>query len=325
MKNKRATTNDLIVLCRIIDDFKEFEKRLIPMITPKYNIDFVLQLYEVSIGKFKIGAWKAKRFYEENKSVIDTINKCSSISSFIFEMYFKPNEDFQFFYEYISNHKEEMEQILAVLRKLRKLGFWEFEFNESADFTKEIYEVNPIFRNNFGLIYVDNLEVIPSYTNSIKYKTTHSHYRMVLDIIGEEIADCSKKMTLNSLLFNPATLPVNVKRENTFEHIVRLKNEQQKQSAIIRNAVDLSISISDLENQLNTTNNTIGGLDEVKNKDEFVTLLVNIREYVEKLKALSVKHDSNILEQELLVTPEVLNNERDLYLKRRRWSIMDID
>ena len=65
--NKKIDTNNMITLCHIVDEFDEFEKSLIPVISPKYNRDFVFQLWDVSQGKFKLGARKAKRFYEENK------------------------------------------------------------------------------------------------------------------------------------------------------------------------------------------------------------------------------------------------------------------
>ena len=47
----------------IMMDRLEFEKKLIPMISPKYNRDFVFQLWDISRGKFKVGAGKTKKFY----------------------------------------------------------------------------------------------------------------------------------------------------------------------------------------------------------------------------------------------------------------------
>lgn len=35
--NYSAKIDNLITLCHIIDDFEEFEKRLLPVISPKYN------------------------------------------------------------------------------------------------------------------------------------------------------------------------------------------------------------------------------------------------------------------------------------------------
>jgi hypothetical protein len=62
--NKEITISNMITLCHIIDEFDEFEKRLIPAISPKYNRNFISQIWSISTGKFKLGAKKAKKFYE---------------------------------------------------------------------------------------------------------------------------------------------------------------------------------------------------------------------------------------------------------------------
>lgn len=165
-KSYSVTTKDIIALCHIIDDFKEFEKRLLPVISPKFNRSFVYQLHDISMGKSKLWAMKAKKFYSENKEIIDTINKYSDITRFICENYGyhgKPNEDLQFLYKYISNHKEKIEQILVLLKKLEKLDFYGFKFSEELDFTKEEYDAYPSFKNNSWIIHVANAQVIPSY------------------------------------------------------------------------------------------------------------------------------------------------------------------
>ena len=53
------------------------------MISPEFNRKFIFQLWDISKGKTKLGARKAKKFYAENKSVVDMINQYSSIPVFI--------------------------------------------------------------------------------------------------------------------------------------------------------------------------------------------------------------------------------------------------
>ena len=328
MENKKMETNNIIALCHIIDDYNEFEKGLISTLAYKWNRNFIFQLIDISEKKFVIGARKAKEFYNENKQIIDTINKYSSFSSFIcdnYDCYGNPNESITYFCKYISFHKEKIDKILDVLSKLKKLGFWRIEFNEDLDFTKETYSINPLFRNNYRITYVPNIKVIPNYIDLINYITTNSNYKMVLDIIGEKFSNYNRKIILNSLLFDSRCFPTHIGRKNIFEYILKLKKEQLKQSSMIRNSVDLRVSIDDLEKQLNSTNNIINNLDEVKNKDEYISILLSIKEYLEKLKTLSFEYDSRILEEEALLTREILDNEKDLYLKRRHFSSMDID
>lgn len=80
---KKIDTNNMIALCHIVDEFPEFEKWLLSVISSKYNRDFIFQVWDISQGEFKLGARKAKRFYRENKLVIDIINQYSSLPMFV--------------------------------------------------------------------------------------------------------------------------------------------------------------------------------------------------------------------------------------------------
>lgn len=325
-RNYSAETKNIIALCHIIDYFEGFRERLIPMISHGYNRDFVFQLYDVSLVKFRLGASKAKQFYRENKAIIDTINRYSNISRFINDNYGwfgKSEENLEFFYEYISNHKDEMDKILAVLCKLNELGFDRFEFNENLDFTTEMYGIQPSFKRNHHITYVANPEVIPSYDSYITFRTTSSNYKMDLHVIGDEISRIDEKIILNSLLFDPKSFPESVNRENTFEHILELKDAQREQTDAIRNSVNLNVSVENLDMQLVASTVVISKLDGVENKGEMLTILESIREDVEKLKALSLQHDSRVSEQQPLVTSEVLEKEKALYLRRRDMSNID--
>ena len=326
----KGEIGNIIALCHIIDDFEEFEKKLIPMISPKYNRDFVFQLWDISRGKFKVGAGKTKKFYNSNKEIIDTINQYTNITRFICDNYGyhgEPNGNLEFFYKYITSHKEEIESILAVLTKLDKLGFRDFEFSEELDFTKEVYSAYPSFDRNFDITYVANAEVIPNYQNHIYYKTTDSNYKMKLDLLGiteKEISDYGRKIELNSLLFNPNTLPQEINKENTYGKLLKAKNEQKEKTSLIRNSVDLSIGVSDLEQQFNYTSEIINKLSGVKNKEELVKILSSIKEDLKRLKILSVDYDNSILQEEPSLTPEVLEKEKSLYLERRHWASIDL-
>ena len=327
--NKKINTNNMITLCHIVNEFDEFEKRLIPAISPKYNRNFVFQLWYISRGKFKLGARKAKRFYKENKSVIDAMNQYSSVSMFINQNYGwfgEPIVDLRFFYEYLVSHKREIPKMLELLEKLKELGFGKLEFNKELDFSKETYGACLSLSDNFDLTYVANPKVIPNYTSYINFTTADSNYKMKLELSGiprKKISDYNREIVLNSLLFDPSTLPEKIDVEHTHGELVRLKNEQQDKINIIRDSVDLSISVSDLERQFNCTSGTISNLGGVKNKEELVAVLTSMKENLEKLKTLSAEHDSNVSQEEPSLTPEVLENEKTLYLRRREASKID--
>ena len=206
---------------------------------------------------------------------------------------------------------------------MKQLGFDDFTFNEDLDFTKESYDIYPTFRRNFRIIYVDNIVVSPSYTSEIDYKTASSNYKIDLDVIGNEISDYGRKITLNSLLFDLNRLPVKLDRKNTFDRIIDLKKQQEEKNTSIRNSVDLSISVSDLDEQLNSTSSIISKLDDVQNKSQLLEALLNIKGEVERLKTLSKQYDSSISEKEPSLTKEVLDREKKLQLKRIELSKLD--
>ena len=273
--------DNLMALCHILNDFEEFQKRLLKEISPKYNRNFVEQVRKISTENSKIiGARKAKKFYNENKMVIDTINQYANISKFInmnYDDHGTPNKNFQFFYQYIFQHKENIKQILEVLGKIQKLGFYRFEFNEHIDFTRFKYKValrdNRIYSlDNKSIIYVANPQVVPSYdTDKICYTTTNSNYKIELDIdiagkgYQENISKYDKRITVNSLVFDPKTLPANLNKETIFDPLIKAKKEQKEQIASIRNAVDLSICVLKLEQRVNYAKIKMSRLDKVDN------------------------------------------------------------
>lgn len=327
-KKYSAFIDNIITLCHLVNEYDEFEKRLLAYISPKYNRDFVAQLYDITVErKFKLGAKKAKKFYSENKEIIDTINKYSNVMMFINQNYGfhgEPEESFQVIYKYITSHKKEVDKILVVLQKIKELGFNTLYFNENLDFTKEIYDVSSEFWRIYRFTYVANAQAIPNYDSYINYKTLDSNYKIELErSMGEEFATYGQKITVNGLLFDPNTLPLKLDRENTYNKVVKSKSEQKGKTAMIKNSVDLSISVLDLEQQFNCTNTIISRLDCIKNKDELVAVLTIMREDLEKLKTLSAEHESSVSQEEPLLTPEVLENEKALYLKRRYMSSVD--
>ena len=125
---KEVRVESLITLCHILNDYNDFTKNLAKLIKTKYNRDIVYMLDKISNGEFVIGAHKVKKFYRENKSVIDTINKFSNISKFITYNYdyqgnLKEETGLDYFYEYIRSHKEDLEKILSLLEKIKTLYF----------------------------------------------------------------------------------------------------------------------------------------------------------------------------------------------------------
>ena len=329
--NKMINIDNLITLCHILDDYEEFEKILIKAMKHGSDRDFVFQLDDVSKGKFRLGSYKARRFYEENKLIIDAINHYSTIPSFInlnYGINGKIVGDIRFFYEYLVSHKEDIEKILFLMNKLKELGFDNIEFNDELDFTKEVYKTSLSQYDNFYLMYVANPEVIPNYTNEINYVTKDSKYKMILSITGykeKEISKYNRKIILNSLIFNPYMLPEELDLEHTYGNLVRLKEEQSDETFLIRNSVDLNVSIFDLDKQYDSTYRIINGLnDNIKHREELVTILMEIKAKLEKLKLLGLEYNRSISRNDPLLSQELLEQEKVYYLRRRENNLTDL-
>lgn len=329
--NKMINIDNLITLCHILDDYEEFEKILIKAMKHGSDRDFVFQLDDVSKGKFRLGSYKARRFYEENKLIIDAINHYSTIPGFInlnYGINGKIVGDIRFFYEYLVSHKEDIEKILFLMNKLKELGFDNIEFNDELDFTKEVYKTSLSQYDNFYLMYVANPEVIPNYTNEINYVTKDSKYKMILSITGykeKEISKYNRKIILNSLIFNPYMLPEELDLEHTYGNLVRLKEEQSDETFLIRNSVDLNVSIFDLDKQYDSTYRIINGLnDNIKHREELVTILMETKAKLEKLKLLGLEYNRSISRNDPLLSQELLEQEKVYYLRRRENNLTDL-
>lgn len=312
--------DNLIALCHIIDKFVEFEKRLLLLnvLPSKYNGDFVNQLWEVSSGKSRIGARKAKRFYSENKEVIDTINKYSSIIEFIHSI---QTVDLHCFYKYISNHKDKMDKILAVLERLKKLGFSRLEFDESNNFIDEIYVIHTLMADCFNFVYLDQMEAIPRYRDGkIQYRTKGSPYKIMVSTIGggKLFRGYYDTILLNDLTFEPNRLPSALSKEETFDKIIGLTAQKQQQYSAIKDSVDLGVGIADLYAMYDKVNDTINGLSNTDRKEELIKSLTTIKEEILKMQTISSEYDQTIVKNNPDISQAVLDEEKKAYARRRK-------
>ena len=330
-KTIEAYISHIIALYHILDNYSEFIQNLSSLISTKYNRDTIYNLYKISKGKFVVGSRKIKRFYQENKTVVDTINKYSDILSFInlnydYQGNLSENSSLEFFYQYLSSHKDELNQILSVLEKLKELGFNEFKFDEDANFACNEYAIDTCINRNIDINYLDNIQVVPNYQNNVvKYRTTGSNYCIIAKTSFGKLCAYEKTITLNSLIFDVKRLPETITKENIFDKLVSLKEEQKENCSTIKNSIDLSISIDDLRNQFDSTNRIIEGLNSVDSKDGLQDVLLKIKEYIDKLQTISTEYDDSISQGYSSITKEKLEKEKQLYLKRRYWDSIDID
>ena len=76
-------TRSVLAMSYILEDYKKFGDIILEAQKKTKNRDFSYDLLRVSQGKTIIGGSAAKKVYNENKDIIDTINEHGYISNFI--------------------------------------------------------------------------------------------------------------------------------------------------------------------------------------------------------------------------------------------------
>lgn len=321
-------TNTVIALCYIRDDFDDFKENLTNFIKnndcSKKDVKLIQKLGELSHGK-KIINKKVRNFYKENKKVIDKINEYTNIRSFIAN-YLNPNynEQINYIHRYIRINNAKINLILKNLDNLNKLGFKKFKFNEALDFTKDTYKIDTFFMNNGNVVYTDNIEAVPSYeTNQIKYKTNKSDFKIILKTSLDRKLNMYS-ISLNSLLFDYNRIPKIMNKETIFDKLVNLPKEQIEIFNSIKNSVNMNIGIFDLKKELEEFYNKVEKMTELDNKQELIKLLKEIKERIKQIEVIATDYDNEIIENNEYITENLLENEKNSYIKKRENLVVRI-
>lgn len=329
---KKISIDNLLALVHILDDYEEFNKKLKKFVSKKYNRDDIYNLYHVSKGKNCISP-NPRKFYRENKDIIDIINKYSSIMGFINYIYdysgrYAPWCDIETFYKYLNDNKDKLDRIVNLLKKIQNLGFSNIKFNEEEDFKDKEYEINTNkhYLYMWGIItninFLENMELIPEYPKDVlKYKTNGSNYCMILPYRDDAKNWASKEIILNNLLFDVDCLPKSLKKEDTVNKILALKEIKKEEEESIKDLVNLGVGIFDFEKGYANLKYKVDGLECVKSKDELKQILSNIKLELERIKKIN---NNEILENEF-VTDTQIENEKKRYLKSREFQYLDLD
>ena len=319
---KKIRVNHLLALCNTIDDYEKFQEDLINFSNGVFDLKSYYKLTKLSNNMRVFGSNKVKKFYYDNRCVIDKINSYTDLYRFLYINYedvgyLREDSNFLFFHNYILNNREDLDKILSVTSKMKELGLKDLKYLEDACFTDQIYTFynTPVICD---VDYLDNMVILPNYQNEVfKYKSTGSNYKITLGSVKSEII-------VNSLLFDKNKLPDKLSKESILNKFYNLREGQKDNITSVRNSVDLSIGVYDLIKQFNSTKDTIEKLDKVESKSEMVEILSKIEKYIYQLNAVSDRYDEKIVNNSS-ITQEELEEEKKLYLKRRFYNSIDFD
>ena len=331
-KIKTVMLCEVITFCHIIDEFESFNNKFLDFLKGgKDNFRLILELWGLSTGQPAFYPRpKVREFYNSNKAVIDTINKYWDFLCFVRSNYTVTdksvilNEISTLFYQYILANKDKIDKMIALVNKLKELGFSMFDFAPNEDFSKETYSLKTRVLENLQITYLENLEVILCYErDNIQYRTKESAYKIVLDTFS--IISPDGKIILNDLTIDSDRLPKNVSQDEIFAQLLALRNEKQEQYTIIRDSVDLSVAIEDLSSMYHTVNQKINDLESVDRKPELLEELRKIKEAIDTMSSITTEHNKQIISSNHEITQRQLVEEKRAYTRRREMQKELID
>lgn len=327
---KKISVNNLLALARTLDTYKIFNKRLKKFVSNKFNRGDILSLYKISKGEF-VFSMRARRFYSDNKRIIDSISHYTSSSDFIDYVYksvYSSQGEMNYFYKYFNKNKDKINNIINLLEKIQELGFQEIKFNEEEDFTNKQYKINAYMRESIissiiaDINFLENMELIPNYESDIiKYKTNGSNYCMMLPNRSDAKDWPGKEIILNNLLFDVGRLPKSLKKKDTIDKIISLKETKKNEETSIRDLVNLGVKIFDFEKEYARLEYIVEKLENVKSKDELKKVLSNIKIQLEQLKQIN----KNEIRENVDISEEQIESEKKLYIRNRDFQYLDLD
>lgn len=320
-------TRSVLAMSYILEDYKKFGDIILEAQKKTKNRDFSYDLLRVSQGKTIIGGSAAKKVYNENKGIIDTINEHGYISNFIMCNYCWGNEYdaiADYFYNYLIANKENIEEIRATLRKLVELKFEKVELDTGLDFTSKTYRTDTSIYHSMHINYLANMEVVPMYQSGIVYyKTQNSPYEIELSTSLGKITEYGRKIKLNTLIFDPNLIPSNIDN-SLFDEIVSLGKSKQPETTAIRNSVDLSIAIEDLQYMIESTFRAINTIEDEQVRLNLIESGTKMLEELGKMKIERDVLESRIKQSHPTITEDKLTLEKKLYKQRRDFASIDL-
>ena len=312
-------TNHLIALCDILDTYESFRDDLKELVKNKNAVAKINNLNYIFWEKMVLGNRDVKKFYHKYKDTLVIINRNTFLKSFLFQMIYA--RDIEFFYNYLVAHKEELDRVKKLLKKISALGIDKITYEDR--FFDETYRLdyveNPasIFFDKTIIYYMANLEIIPNYNSDYQYHSTSTPYQMKINIYNSHIY-CAD-FIVNSLTFDSDLLPQAITKEYIYDKVMSLvrENPQIKQYAYdMREALKLSFPISELEKGYTSLLHNIDTLNNQTDKEKLSETLKELKLILAKLKKLQDEYNQSIIDRNSLITKEAIEKEQTLYLQR---------
>ena len=319
-------TRDLLTLIVILNEFEDFNNKVIDLIKNKNDYSFN-KIQKLSKNEKVIGAKKLKDFYNDNSEIINVINSYSNIGYFIDFNYDLNNgqlkDGFNQLYNYLLKNKDKLNGIIDLLIRIEKLGFENIFYNDKLDFSKNSYKTSSQYYLCEDFYYLDNMYVVPTYDGEkIEYKTKGSSYEMKLQK-GFKNTVYKRSITFNDLLVNPNRLPSELTKEETLDVITKLRYDIQSQYDILRESINMSLCIDDLKSKYCYLYDLANMCDVIEIKMKLLDVLKDLEEDILEIEYLSNSYEKTITNKNNVLSEEKVNIEKKKELKRRKTAFID--
>lgn len=320
-------TRNLLAMCYILDEYQIFKEAVKELDKKAGSRDFVYDVIKLTQGKMVIGGKHAKRFFEEWKSVIDTINQHGYISNFMLANFCwgeEKEQEADYFYEYLLANRDSLDTIKAILKKLIELKFDKVEMDTGLNLSERKYHLSTNLYHSIHFNYIANAINIPNYqTCSVQYYSETTPYEMEITTSLGQISEYGRKIKMNSLVFDPSLLPEEITKEIVFDSLISLKDKGKKEQTAIRNAVDLSIGLEDLQYMIESTMRVIDTIDDETIKLNLLKSATTMLEELGKMKTESSVLESQIQQNYPTITEQKIVLEKNLFKQRRTYASID--
>ena len=309
---------ELLALIVILDEFEVFNSNVINFLNSiKYSDS---KLKELNNSKKKIGSKKIKNFLNDNKEIINVINSYSDVKTIIINYYLNEEIRKKFYqlYEYLLTIKDRKNQMVDLILKLDKLGIKNIVVNTNTNFKDNSYCLKKgELTKNDDFYYLDNMYVIPSYQQyEINYKTKESNYEIKMQISDDKIIPY--EITINNLLMDINKLPNKMNKSETFDKILLLKENAKNDYKNLKDIVDVELELSKLKDDYYAILNTINNCNDYMIKKRLIYSLNKIQSSINDIELTCGDYKNSIIDNNRLITEEVIEKERVLELSRRK-------
>ena len=314
--NFEIKTNDFIALCYIIDEYDSINNDIKEIMLHTDKGSFIKTITQLSDSSLVLLNRKIKEFYSTYKPCIDQLEKHVKFTDFFMDNYDYnglPKPNIEAAHDYLIANRNRTNIILDVLYAISGLDIANIELHEKLSFDRNPYEIKKDFDKNKFLYYLYNSKTLPTYENDVvRFISEESPYEIRAKVLDGHVSLDDRLIRCNTLIFNPLCLPKRLNTDYLFDELLVKGEEISKYNELVREYVDLSISLDHLMIQYERTSILVGHSKLLKDREEVKNKLREVKGDLEYLM-----HLPNTYLEKTPLTRKQLEDEKNLHLVRK--------